>query len=161
MTWMDIDFLVANNVEYLGMDVAPSVVSRNALRFSSYGPTVTFEQLDIVSSPLPPTRSGDLILCRHLMFHLPPDDNIKILEKLGESEADFVLMTSYLRADDNDREFIFAFGHEVNLFRRPYCVSDPKFMVKDYKFDMFLGVWERDNRQNGLGLIDKEVGCVA
>jgi len=157
MTWMEIDFLMEKNVTYLGMDVAETVVKRNEDRFRHLGGQVEFRHIDVVADSLPPLLSTDLILVRHLMFHLPPRDNLRIIEKLQGTGAGLVAMTTYLRADENHKEFIFAYGHEVNLFRDPYCMRDPSLLVKDYKFDMFLGVWDR--RGGSLELVDKG-GCL-
>ena len=97
------------------------------------------------SSPqLPDIFPGDLIICRHLMFHLPLHENLKVIEKLGGSAADRLMLTTFLRADDNERDFVLAMGHEVNLFRSPYCIKDPSRLIFDEQEDLYTGIWELD-----------------
>ena len=150
MTWMSLllPSLHSLGVEYVGYDVVPSVVARNRQRFADLYPSVRFEQADVTSLAAADAdrlfSPGDLILCRHLMFHLPSESNLKVLESLSTSRASALLLTTYLRADDNEgRDFVLAMGHKVNLFREPYCVKDPTRMVRDDDFDLYLALWER------------------
>ncbi len=153
MSWMSLllPTLVSLNISYVGYDVVQSVVNSNSLRFSSLFPLVRFSRLDVAaltpgSSPSP-FSGGDLVLCRHLMFHLPPAANLRVLEAMEASPAEAIMLTTFLRADDNTaRDFVLAMGHKVNLFREPYCVSDPDSLVRDDDEDMYLGVWERDKK---------------
>ncbi|KAJ1413735.1 hypothetical protein B484DRAFT_435109, partial [Ochromonadaceae sp. CCMP2298] len=85
---------------------------------------------------------GDLILCRHLMLHLPPQDNLAVLAHLAASGARYALLTTYLRADENRKDFVFGMGHLVNLLRSPYCLPDPLRLYGDYTGDMYLGLWD-------------------
>ena len=154
LTWMStlLPLLASHNVTYLGLDVVPSLISSNTASYAS--PTVSFAAHDITSQPLPPTQTGDLVLCRHLMFHLPPASNRAVLNALGAADADGVLMTTYLRSDENEKDYVLAMGHKVNLFREPYCLQGPKVMVKDGDDgDMYLAYW-----QGGFGRDDE--GCM-
>jgi hypothetical protein len=112
-----------------------------------YPPTVRFLQGDVVA----PGALGlgglglgpsDLILCRHLMLHLPPADNLAVLHTLANSGARWALLTTFLRADENQIEFVFGQGHHVNLLRAPYCLPDPLRLYGDYTRDMYLGLWD-------------------
>lgn len=96
-------------------------------------------------------EAGDLIICRHLMFHLPARDNIEIIRKLSTSSASFLILTTYLRADENSKDFVLAMGHHVNLFRSPYCIVDPAKLILDNSEDLYLGMWELDaHRKTGI-----------
>lgn len=150
MTWMSslLPVLSSHGVSYLGLDVVPSVIAENTARHASQN--VSFAQHDLTRDPLPPTGPGDIILCRHLMFHLPPSANLAVLSSLRSSSADLVLMTTYLKADDNDREYVLAMGHHVNLFREPYCLKGPRTLVQDGNDeDMYLGMWGRGEMDAG------------
>ena len=57
------------------------------------------------------------------------------------AQPKFLLMKTFLRADDNNREFALAQGNLVNLFRPPYCASDPVRLWRDDIFDSFVGLW--------------------
>jgi hypothetical protein len=107
-----------------------------------------FLRMDIVEDEIP--DEFDLILIRHLMIHLRPDENLRILSKLsrlgekrtGEKRSRYVMMTTHLRADENEDEFMFVYGHEINLFKRPYHIRDPLRLYRDGKEDMYIGLWD-------------------
>ena len=46
-----------------------------------------------------------------------------------------------MRADENERAFVLADGHAVNLFRAPYCLRDPLVLFPDNAPDVYVGVW--------------------
>ena len=101
---------------------------------------------DAVETPLgalvPPGRPfPDLILCRHMMYHLSPAENLAVLARLENSGAAFLVLTTHLRADANLEPFVLARGHPVNLFRKPYCLRDPLRLYPDNGRDIFLGLW--------------------
>jgi hypothetical protein len=137
------------------MDVVPEVVSQNQLAYGNPGPEgsasmVQFSVLDLTTDAFPETRPGDLIICRHLMFHLPSHHNQLILSKLASSDASYLMLTTYLRADDNERDFVFAMGHLVNLFRSPYCVKDPHVLLRDDDHDLYVGLWKLEAGENSI-----------
>jgi len=142
MNWMGtlLPLLKEAGVKYLGMDVVGDVVQRNQEKYGGEE-GVEFRQLDLTKDQLPSMDEGDLILCRHLMFHLPPAENLKIIEKFERSGAGVLMMTTYLRADENYRDFVLAMGHHVNLFRAPYCATDPFKLVSDDDLDLYLAMW--------------------
>jgi len=211
MTWLNVSYLLAQNVSYVGIDVSKRVIKQNIARYKHLGalnrqqphgdgdgeeraaptatttaaaatgtgtgtsssnsnsnektplikttgefgrqpshnaatgqPVLQFLHGDLASEAFQLTLSPhDLLLCRHLMFHLPARDNMHILNKISQSGASWTLLTTYLRADDNNREFVFGLGHLVNLFRPPYCVRDPVRLYLDgLHGDMFLGLWD-------------------
>ncbi|GMH50713.1 hypothetical protein TL16_g00845 [Triparma laevis f. inornata] len=152
MNWMGglLGLLEEAGVKYLGMDVVGDVVSRNQEKYGN-SDRVQFRQLDLTKDPLPPMNPGDLILCRHLMFHLPPSQNLNIISKFENSGAGILMLTTYLRADENYRDFVLAMGHHVNLFREPYCVKDPFKLVSDDDVDLYLGMWRIGGGEVVLG----------
>ena len=83
-----------------------------------------------------------MILCRHLLFHLPVDDGRAVLRHLFQSSASYLLTSTYVRADDYDSSYILANGHRTNLLRRPYCARDPSRLYLDAHADQYLGLWE-------------------
>ena len=83
-----------------------------------------------------------MILCRHLLFHLPVGDGRAVLRHLHASGAAYLLTSTYVRADDYDSSYILANGHRTNLLRRPYCARDPSRLYLDAHADQYLGLWE-------------------
>ena len=86
MTWMGtlLPTLRDRGVKYLGMDVVDGLVQENRAKYGTeeYGGVAEFRRLDLTKEELPEIYPGDLIICRHLMFHLPPRENLKIIEKV-------------------------------------------------------------------------------
>ena len=125
--------------EYLGVDV-----SARALATAAKVPKGSFAVLDAVSSNLPLARTGrpfDLVLNRHMTYHLPSEDTLAALRRFGASGAKYLLATTHLVADENERTFVLADGHAVNLFRAPYCLRDPLLLFPDGAPDVYLGLW--------------------
>ena len=83
-----------------------------------------------------------MILCRHLLFHLPVSDGRAVLRHLHESGAAYLLTSTYVKADDFDSSYILANGHRTNLLKRPYCARDPARLYLDAHADQYLGLWD-------------------
>ena len=142
MTWMSSVDL--QGTEYVGIDVVQSVIDSNVKKH----PSLTFMALDVADeSSVDQLRSvvrgrRTLILCRHLLFHLPVRDGRAVLRHLFQSSASYLLTSTYVRADDFDSSYILANGHRTNLLRRPYCARDPSRLYLDAHADQYLGLWE-------------------
>ena len=128
-------------LEYTGFDISNVVVRENRERYGADNPFFRFEQFDAVDRPLPHGRF-DFIFCRHLMFHLTPQHSLRLMKRFEQSGAKYLMMTTYLRADENEKDFVLAFGHRINLFRKPYCIRDPMRLYVDGEADMMLGLWQ-------------------
>ena len=162
---------------YVGADVSKVVIERNIADHLKSGSASgdafaqrpwRFEIADAVSGPEFPRLAAELlaapgpmlVLCRHMMLHLPPADNLAALQRLEGSGAHFLLLTTFLRSNSNNESFVLAGGHPVNLFRRPYCLRDPLRLYPDNGRDVFLGLWalphayEREERGNVPPLMD-------
>ena len=142
MTWMASVNL--QGVEYVGIDVVESVIASDIEKH----PALTFMALDVADeSSVDQLRRlvrgrRTLILCRHLLFHLPVDDGRAVLKHLRESGASYLLTSTYVRADDFDSHYILANGHRTNLLKRPYCARDPARLYLDAHADQYLGLWD-------------------
>ena len=141
MTWMaSVDL---RGVDYVGIDVVQSVIASNIEKH----PSLNFMALDVADpSSVDQLRSlvrgrRTLILCRHLLFHLPVQDGRAVLRHLHGSGAAYLLTSTYVKADDFDSSYILANGHRTNLLRRPYCARDPDRLYLDAHADQYLGLW--------------------
>ena len=142
MTWMaSVDL---RGVEYVGIDVVQSVIEKNRQEH----PSLTFMALDVADeTSVDQLRSlvrgrRTLILCRHLLFHLPVPDGRAVLGHLFQSSASYLLTSTYVRADDFDTSYVLANGHRTNLLKRPYCARDPERLYLDAHADQYLGLWD-------------------
>jgi SAM-dependent methyltransferase len=63
-------------VSYIGIDVVPSLIAQNSVRFGR--PNVSFRCSDIRGSLLP---DGDLLLCKDVLQHWPIGDIVGFCEK--------------------------------------------------------------------------------
>ena len=142
MTWMsNVDL---QGTEYVGIDVVSSVIDSNVKKH----PSLTFMALDVADeSSVDALRNlvrgrRTLILCRHLLFHLPVQDGRAVLRHLHGSGAAYLLTSTYVKADDFDSSYILANGHRTNLLKRPYCARDPARLYLDAHADQYLGLWD-------------------
>jgi len=71
------NLFVADDVQYVGVDIVEEVIATNRERFSR--PNVRFECLDIIRDPLP---AADLCLIREVFQHLSNAEILSVLPKL-------------------------------------------------------------------------------
>ena len=148
-------------LEYTGYDISGLIVRENQRRFAGLSPSFNFAQFDVVEQDIVPAGRFDVIFCRHLMFHLTPEHNLRLLKRFERSGAKYLMATTYLRADENDKDFVLAFGHKVNLFRPPYCMRDPLRIYADGEADMMLALWQiADDDGNVLPLTGWDKECM-
>lgn len=139
-TWLKTADLSA--VQRLGVDVSKRAVADypyEALLLDLVDPRSVTEIRDKIQNP-----DRTLVLCRHLLFHLPHEDGRAVLENLVQLGARWLLTSTYLRAEDNRRHFVFADGHKINLFRPPFCAVDPIRLYRDAHPDQFLALFDLD-----------------
>jgi hypothetical protein len=145
---------------YTGYDISGLIIEENRRRFAAR-PGFSFDTFDVVEQDIAPRGRFDVIFCRHLMFHLTPAHNMRLLRRFERSGAKYLMATTYLRANENDKDFVLAFGHKVNLFRPPYCMRDPLRMYVDGEADMMLGLWQiADDDGNVLPLLGWDKECM-
>jgi hypothetical protein len=139
MSWMPAQFFQSKGIRYTGADISEVIIHENQQQERFAG--LEFLVLDAVEQEIPHGKF-DLIFCRHMMYHLSPADNVKLLQAFDRSGAKYVMLTTYMRADENEADFVLAFGHKVNLFRPPYCLRDPVQLFLDGEVDGYMGLWE-------------------
>jgi hypothetical protein len=86
--------LVSPGIDYVGVDVVPSLIEHNRRTFGQE--SVTFVCLDIVEDDLP---EGDLCLIRQVFQHLSNDEIARVLSKLRSYPR--TLVTEHYFADDS------------------------------------------------------------
>ena len=124
-----------------------------------------FDNLDLRSQIFhePTSKNAPVVLLnvRHLQFHLNVAENLSVLDRIAEFVSDiethwsktttasggnppkvFVLLSTFLRSNNNLSTFPLASGHFINLLRYPYCMKDPALIIQDGVDDMFAAVFE-------------------
>lgn len=126
--------------DYVGVDIVPGVISSNSARYAS--DRRRFMVLDATRDPIP---SGDVVLCREVLFHLSFADGQALLRSVAASGASHLIATSdpYLRfnADIPSGDY-----RPLNLQRRPYRLRPPRRWISDDAVcpGRALGVWRID-----------------
>jgi len=146
--WMQ-HVMFPDYVQYAGADVSSSLIAKNQAAF----PDRSFFVADLVEDDHDFKMNGkipDLIFVRHLFWHLPMEDNMLLLKRLATLGAKYVMLSTRLRADRNNATFVPAMGHPTNLFRAPYCLSDPLVLIKDGEIDTYMGLWKIGTNEPSL-----------
>ena len=175
LLWMrEINF--PKHVRYIGADVSTTLIQNNRIKY----PNKQFFVADLVEGEglnnirvvrddaIDKTSTSrtvpELVFVRALQWHLPIQDNLRVLKRLTHFGAKYVMLSTHLRADRNLVDFVLVMGHPVNLFRPPYCIRDPLALYKDGKteVDVYIGLWkiEVDHLGHPLPLIGSNRECM-
>jgi hypothetical protein len=111
---------------YLGFDIVPQVIARNKQRWAA--DKISFAALDLIQR-VPPR--ADLILCRHLLIHLPFDDCIRVLRNFKSSGSRYLMITNQPQVEQN-QEIIFTGSYRpLNLYLPPFRFPQPISSIDD------------------------------
>jgi 2-polyprenyl-3-methyl-5-hydroxy-6-metoxy-1,4-benzoquinol methylase len=132
--------VVANETfRYIGCDVVRSVIDENIERYQTE--TVTFRHLNACEEPIP---SGDVIICREVLFHLSFDDIARLIKNVrSSSTASYFIATldtsTWFNSNIQSGDFRF-----VNLLIRPFCFPKPLMTISDnaMRAGRTLAVWQ-------------------
>jgi len=131
--------------EYIGIDVAESVIGANKKRYADIRLKIQFMNIDSLSY-LKNTRDKefDLILIRHTLEHLPTWYNIVLLEEIKRcSKYAFITSTKITTARTN-QDCDFGGYHPVDLLKPPYSelLKDGLLLeeIDDHVKDSSVGV---------------------
>ena len=129
---------VVGDFEYLGIDVVPQVIDANNAQYAD--PRRRFVCLDATSTPL---ESGDVALCREVLFHLSFNDGLKLMRNIRAAGFKHVLFTTdsavWFNSDIRTGDF-----RRINLTRSPYGLPRPNRQLTDDKVSTgrVLAVWQ-------------------
>lgn len=112
--------------EYWGLDIVTELARQNRERFGSA--TVHFGALDIVTT-VPP--AADLILCRHLLFHLPLQDCLRAIHNFKRSGSRYLLITDNADALENGEMSVVGSYRPRNLRLLPFNFPDALEVIPD------------------------------
>lgn len=136
-TWMQ---HVAIEAGYIGVDVVDAVIRTNREKFEETGRR--FISADATMDDLP---EADVVLCRHVLFHLSFSDIRKFFKNLLSKERSFLIITS-------DRQTVFNADiptgdyRLLNLEAWPFWFQSPDRVVPDSSGwpRRIIGVWRAD-----------------
>lgn len=110
---------------YLGVDIVDSLIQINRVKYET--DKVKFATLDIVNDDIP---SANLVICRDVLFHLPNEDILRIINKVVESSSIYLLITNHIAMEDDRFENIdISTGdfRRIDLFKPPFSL--PKSFI--------------------------------
>ncbi len=113
------------HVEYIGGDIVGEMITRNRQLFQSG--SISFQQLDLISDPLP---RADLVLCRDCLVHLSFDDIFAALRNVCDSQAEYLLTTTFTAARDNG-DILTGQWRALNLERAPFHFPAPLQVINE------------------------------
>lgn len=143
-TWMS---QIELGCDYLGLDIVPSVIEHN--RTNHAAPDREFKVHDIVAEAAP---SGDLVLCREVLFHLSFDDGLAALRNMAAKGSRYLLLTTD-RITDFNADIETGDFRLLNLERRPYRLPEPELRIADDRISegRFIGLWSAQSVLAALG----------
>lgn len=111
------------DLNYIGIDVVKSLILKNQSKFGS--DTVRFEFLDAITNDLP---SGDLLICKDVLQHLPNSSIINLLTKFGKFRYCILVNDVQSTSGTNNRDTAIGGYRPLDLrcapfFLKPTAVS--------------------------------------
>lgn len=132
------------SVDYIGADIAPSLISHLRSNF----PKLKFIEANIVLDQLPRV---DFVFCRDLFVHLSTRDVKAAIKNIKLSESKYLATTTFVEREEYSNLPMFSKGiawRPINLEIAPFNFPKPELLVNEKcteangKFsDKSLGVW--------------------
>jgi SAM-dependent methyltransferase len=133
---------VQGDFDYVGIDVVPQVIEQNTARYANA--RRRFLCGDATRGPI---ESGDVALCREVLFHLSFEDGLKLLRNVQAAGFKYILFTTdksvWFNSDIRSGDF-----RRINLLRSPYGLPLPLRELADDKVSKgrALAVWSGAER---------------
>jgi hypothetical protein len=124
--WLSTLDLAQHLTWYRGFDIVPQVIAKNKQRFTTE--KISFEATDLIKR-VPPR--ADLILCRHLLIHLPFDDCLRVLRNFKGSGSRYLMITNQPHVEQNEEILFTGSYRAVNLHLPPFNFPKPLWSVDD------------------------------
>lgn len=112
--------------DYYGVDIVPSVIESNELRFG--GEHRQFTVADLTRDVLP---RADVILCRDCFVHVSFQECAMILENFRSTGATWLLLNTYPEVRHNVNQFTGKRWRRLNLRLPPFEFPEPIEMLPD------------------------------
>ena len=131
---------------YHGVDIVPELIAVNQQKWQS--DRVTFEVADIVRKQ---PRRADLILCRHLLIHLPIRDCLQVLRNFAASGSRYLLITDQPEIEENVEILWTGSFRPLNLSLPPFSLPQARLTVADVEDTSILALYEISAIAESLG----------
>lgn len=135
---------------YIGGDIVPAIIARNTVRFGVSHPFAEFRVLDLTNDPLP---SGDAILCRDCLVHLPYSSIANALRNISRSRIRYALLTTFV-GDRVNTDIELGDWRPLNFEKPPLSLPPPEVVLLEgcteengAYADKALGLWSVDQLQ--------------
>jgi hypothetical protein len=103
-------------ITYVGGDIVQDLIKRNQMEFC--GERIRFVHMDITSDALP---AADLMIVRDCLFHLCYTDIAKFLANFAASDIPYLLTSTHVRQEVNNRDILTGDFRFIDLFTEPFC----------------------------------------
>lgn len=120
--WEFSRFVNWHGAAYIGYDVVAHVIDKNIKKFAK--PNITFAYGNLITEDLP---SADLLICKHVLQHLPNSDILLFLQQLQKFK--YCLITNQvdpetLSGDNSD--IAIGGGRKIDLTKHPFNLEGVK-----------------------------------
>jgi SAM-dependent methyltransferase len=124
--WESTQAIDWSGIDYKGYDIVEAIITKNRKRFSA--PSIHFFVANIVEEDLP---TADLLICKHVLQHLPNRDVMKFLPQLARYKH-------ALLVNGVDAETFTAENHDIAVGEyRPLDLTSKPFALPGKKVLMY------------------------
>ena len=112
-------------INYIGLDIVKDVIDINNKQYKKNN--INFFWSDITSSELP---SSDLMFVRDCLVHLSFDDIKKSVNRIKESQSEYLMSTSFINIETN-LDIYSADWRPINLEKIPFNFPEPIVTINE------------------------------
>jgi hypothetical protein len=124
--WLSALDLAQHLTWYRGLDIVPQMIRRNRELWGSE--RILFEDADLARRAPP---QADLILCRHLLIHLPFADCLRVLRNFKSSHSRYLMITNQPQVLRNEEILFTGSFRPLNLHLPPFDLPQPICSIDD------------------------------
>jgi SAM-dependent methyltransferase len=126
-----------SDVDYVGVDIVPSVIARNIADYAR--PGVQFIVADLCRDPLP---AADFVLCRDCWIHLSYRDIDAMLANFRKTGAVWLMTSHSPSVSENRDQLTHHHWRHVNMRLPPFNFPEPiEAIPNDYPDHPFVALW--------------------
>jgi SAM-dependent methyltransferase len=124
--WNWMQYIDLAGIEYFGVDIVPTVITENQMKFDRLG--VSFAVADLTRDTLP---SADAVICRDCFIHLSYLDIAAVMANFRRSGATWLLLNTFPETRWNRNQFTGMRWRRLNFQLPPFNFPDPVEALSD------------------------------